>query len=164
MSILSRLSLQTNWSVTEVLRRGQLVEAAKPPLFIRNLRATLPASGQFSSSLGPTCERRGEVRVPLDKPVLLTPLDPRTLSPIGEWQTVLGKDLSRDGMSLLHAEPLAHRAVGLLVEIDGETTGYLAMSLSWMRFTRYRVYLSGGHFTRFVPHELPTALLLRDSA
>lgn len=102
-------------------------------------------------------DRRGDDRIAIPVLFRLTPLDAhhqpiRYLSSI-----VVGKNISRRGVSFFHETPIPHRRA--LIELAHPEFGRFAaeVDLNWCRFTRPGWYESGGRLVRSLPQSLPSA-------
>jgi len=95
-------------------------------------------------------ERRAHARMPFPMLVRLTPVDPHTLQPIAEAMTVVGKNLSEDGLGFYHQEPLPYRRAVITLEDNAGRTVSLLIHLSWCRFTQQGWYDSGGRFLEII--------------
>jgi hypothetical protein len=95
-------------------------------------------------------ERRHDGRYPFPFLIHLTPVDPRTLVPLGEAIVVVGKDLSERGLGFYHQGPLPYRRAIVTFDQSGGQSVSLLLDLSWCRFTRYGWYDSGGRFLQVI--------------
>jgi hypothetical protein len=90
-------------------------------------------------------EKRKTQRVPYPFLLQITPVDEEG-TPLDEPMTVVGKDLSEQGIGFFHREPLPHRLVKASVEdMTGQTIAVL-IDLTWCCFTKQGWYESGGRF------------------
>ena len=95
-------------------------------------------------------QQRGKHRIPFDQPLALTPLDDKTEEFIGQPQIVAGRNLSLDGVSFSHEQPMPFRKIALTFALpDGEVES-MVTRLRWCRFTRDGLYQSGGTFLRTI--------------
>lgn len=95
-------------------------------------------------------QQRGEHRVSYDHPLALTPLDDKTEECIGQPTIVTGRNLSLEGISFSHREPMPFRKIALTFALpDGEVES-MVTRLRWCRFTRDGLYQSGGTFLRTI--------------
>jgi len=95
-------------------------------------------------------ERRTSGRYPFPFLVRLTPVDERSLQPIGDPIVVVGKDLSDRGIGFFHPHPLPYRRAIVTLEDSAQRSVSLLIDLSWCRFTRLGWYDSGGRFLQVV--------------
>jgi hypothetical protein len=105
--------------------------------------------GQLLARHAPA-ERRHHARLPFPMLVRLTPVDPRTMQPIAEPITVVGKNLSEEGLGFYHQEPLPYRRAVITLEDNAGRSVSLLIDLSWCRFTRQGWYDSGGRFLEII--------------
>jgi len=85
-----------------------------------------------------------------ERPVAVTPLDETTEEPVGETILAMGRDISKGGISFTHAQPLPFRKVAVSFQLDDGTCESVVTVLKWCRFTRHKVYQSGGQFERTI--------------
>jgi hypothetical protein len=101
---------------------------------------------QLLEKVNPTVnhERRQDERFPIPVLFRLTPLDADRRPIQDEVTTVVGKNLSRRGMSFFHERPLPHRRA--LVELIQPGMGDFSaeIDVKWCRFLRPGWYESGG--------------------
>jgi hypothetical protein len=99
-----------------------------------------------------TVERRHDERFSMPVLLQLTPLDSHR-QPIGCAIIVVGKDISRCGLSFFHERPLAYRRA--IVSLEHPEIGRFAaeIDINWCRFTRPGWYVSGGRLLRVVDAE-----------
>ena len=95
-------------------------------------------------------ERRSHARLPFPMLIRLTPVDPRTMQPVAEAVTVVGKNLSEEGLGFYHKEPFPYRQAVVTLEDQAGRTVSLLISLSWCRFSRLGWYDSGGRFLEII--------------
>jgi hypothetical protein len=102
-----------------------------------------------------TYERRRFERFPFPFLLRLVPLDPQGHGLYTEQMVVVGKEISQQGMSFFHQQPLAcRRAILVLDETDAGRL-VVEVDLAWCRFKRLGWYESGGRLIRtldFVPN------------
>ena len=93
-------------------------------------------------------ERRGYGRIPLPLLLRLTPLDQTGQRLDALAMTVVGKDISPNGISFFHEHPLPHRRA--IVVFDHADVGAFSMEvdLGWCQFTGASWYVSGGRLIR----------------
>lgn len=95
-----------------------------------------------------TIERRHDDRVSIPLLFRLTPLD-RDREPVHDDAIiVVGKDISRRGLSFFHEHPLTYRRA--VVALEHPDFGHFAaeIDVNWCRFTRPGWYESGGRLVR----------------
>jgi hypothetical protein len=106
-----------------------------------------------------TVERRHEDRVAVPLLFRLTPLT-REGEPVHEDAIIIvGKDISRRGLSFFHENPLTYRRA--IVTLEHPDFGAFAaeIDVNWCRFTRPGWYESGGRLVRPAgPQEGPTVV------
>ena len=103
-------------------------------------------------------ERRRFGRVAVPFLLRLTPLDPDGQPLAEQATTVVGKDISRRGLSFFHEHSLPYRRA--MIELDHPDLGQLCMEVEicWCRFTKLGWYESGGNLTRVLdPDRAPPA-------
>lgn len=116
-------------------------------------RATL--ASQIAALVGrlhPTVplERRHDDRIAIPVLFRLTPLN-ADRQPIREQAAiVVGKNISRRGLSFYHEQPMPHRRA--IIELAHPGTGHFSaeIDVTWCRFTRPGWYESGGRLIRSV--------------
>jgi hypothetical protein len=89
-------------------------------------------------------ERRHDQRFPLPVLLRLTPIGANGQLEPDRQAIVLGKDVSRCGMSFFHERPLHYRRA--IVSLEHPDFGWFAAELDihWCRFTKPGWYISGG--------------------
>lgn len=99
-----------------------------------------------------TVERRHDERFSMPVLLQLTPLD-SARQPLENATIVVGKDISRCGLSFFHERPLAFRRA--IVSLEHPEIGRFAVEIdiNWCRFTRPGWYVSGGRLLRVVDSE-----------
>ena len=123
-----------SYSVDEPLRAAELIEE------FRKLRQALQRPVRF--------ERRGYGRIPLPLLLRVTPLD-QTGQRLDELAlTVVGKDISPNGISFFHEQPLPHRRAIVVFEHPDVGTFMMEIDLGWCQFTGAGWYVSGGRLMR----------------
>ena len=129
---------------TDLLANGQLDEQA----LTRQIQA-------FVARLRPevTVERRHDDRVAVPLLFRLTPLNSDRQPIHDDAITVVGKDISRRGLSFFHEQPLTYRRA--IVSLEHPEFGRFAaeIDVNWCRFTRPGWYESGGRLVRPVNPE-----------
>ena len=105
-------------------------------------------------------ERRREDRFAVPALFRLTPLDSDREPIEFAAAIVVGKNISRRGMSFFHEQPLTHRRA--LIELAQPGLGDFAaeIDVSWCRFARPGWYESGGRLVRAVAPRGEDAALL----
>jgi hypothetical protein len=95
-----------------------------------------------------TQERRREERVAIPVLLRITPLDPDRQSLLEEATIVVGKNISRRGISFYHERPLLYRRA--IIELAEKSLGSFSaeIDVKWCRFTRPGWYESGGRLIR----------------
>lgn len=106
-------------------------------------------------------ERRRDDRFPLPVLMCLVPLDEQHVRIEDEAVTVVGKNVSRRGISFFHEHPLAHRRV--ILELSDNELGHFIfeVDVTWCLFTKPGWYESGGRLVRV--HTCADARANRDS-
>ncbi len=95
-------------------------------------------------------ERRHDDRVAVPVLFRLTPLNSQREPVHDDAITVVGKDISRRGLSFFHEQQLTYRrAIVSLEHPDGERFA-VEIDINWCRFTRPGWYVSGGRLVRSV--------------
>lgn len=100
-------------------------------------------------------ERRADLRYAFPVAIKITPVDPVTLTQVGEATFVVGKQISVSGLGFFHREAIPHRC--FLISVDESATGQLGadaqllMRTKWCRFVGRDLYESGGQFIKIVP-------------
>jgi hypothetical protein len=89
-----------------------------------------------------TLERRRHDRLSIPVMFRLTPLADDGQPIAGESITVIGKNISRHGLSFYHAVPLAYRRARITVE-NIEIAFAAEIDISWCRFSKPGWYESG---------------------
>lgn len=93
-------------------------------------------------------ERRHDDRVAIPVLFRLTPFDSDRQPLEQESSIVVGKNISRRGVSFYHEKPITHRRA--LIELADPVVGSFVaeIDVSWCRFTRPGWYESGGRLIR----------------
>jgi hypothetical protein len=124
---------------TDLLANGHLDEQA----LARQIQALI-------ARLRPevTVERRHDDRVAVPLLFRLTQLNSDRQPIHDDAITVVGKDISRRGLSFFHEQPLTYRRA--IVSLDDPDFGRFAaeIDVNWCRFTRPGWYESGGRLRR----------------
>lgn len=95
-------------------------------------------------------ERRRDDRVAIPVLFRLTPLDADHQPIEIEVSFVVGKNISRRGLSFYHECPLPHRRALIALAQPGLGSFAAEIDVSWCRFTRPGWYESGGRLVRSV--------------
>jgi hypothetical protein len=103
--------------------------------------------------LNPTValERRRDERMPVPVLFRLTPLDDDRAPIVSAAVTVVGKNISRRGMSFYHEQPLPHRRALISVQHPEISDFSAEIDITWCRFTKPGWYESGGRLVAAVP-------------
>ena len=111
-----------------------------------------------------TLERRHDDRVAVPLLFRLTPLNSDRQPVHDDAITVVGKDISRRGLSFFHEQPLTYRRA--IVSLEHPDFGRFAaeIDVNWCRFTRPGWYESGGRLVRPVNPESAPANSRSDTA
>ena len=123
---------------------------------VKKLVETTVASWEAAQQV---LQTRSWHRLQFRKPILMTPLDDETQLPIGESQMVAGRDISVDGLSFMHSEPVAHRMVAMTFVGEPDLPllpESIVLNLTWCRYCQDGVLLSGGSFVRMIHLENST--------
>lgn len=96
-------------------------------------------------------ERRQDDRIAIPVLLQLTPYDDNQRPLDEEASIVVGKNISRRGVSFYHQQPITHRRA--LIEVADPVAGTFAaeVDISWCRFTKPGWYESGGRLIRSAP-------------
>lgn len=87
-------------------------------------------------------------RIPFERPIGLTLVNEQTKQLECELQTVEGRNLSIEGISFSHSEPIYSRDVAVTFDLERPTMEFLVVRLAWSRFSENRFFQSGGKFIR----------------
>lgn len=134
-----------------IRRTGSLAASADPARIalarLVDRLASLPGTGRFAcwQPSGILCARRWH-RVPWKTPLLLTPWDDVASLAHGVPLEVVGRELSVNGASFEHADPLQCRQILLQPREPSADPLAFVITLRWCRFTRAGIYQSGGRF------------------
>ena len=95
-----------------------------------------------------TCERRHDDRIAIPVLFRLTPFDADRQPLEQEALIVVGKNISRRGVSFYHERPITHRRA--LIELAEPSVGIFVaeIDVTWCRFTKPGWYESGGRLLR----------------
>lgn len=96
-----------------------------------------------------TVHGRQSHRVPLQQSVCLTGLD-NQFRPAAAPIVVQGRDISVDGLSFLHGQPLPFRYATVSLQ-TARGVESIVCRLTWCRYSREGHYISGGKFVRHTP-------------
>jgi hypothetical protein len=104
------------------------------------------------SGLNPSVvlERRQNGRVAIPVLFQLTPLDDERHLLEHEAVVVLGKNISRCGISFFHELPISHRRAWIEIAQPGLAAFAAEIDVTWCRFTKPGWYESGGRLIRAV--------------
>jgi hypothetical protein len=93
-------------------------------------------------------ERRQDDRIAIPVLLRLTPYDDNQRPLDEEASIVVGKNISRRGVSFYHQQPITHRRA--LIEVADPVAGTFAaeVDINWCRFTKPGWYESGGRLIR----------------
>jgi hypothetical protein len=93
-------------------------------------------------------ERRHDDRVAIPVLFRLTPFDAERQALEQQASIVVGKNISRRGVSFYHEKPIAHRRA--LIELADPSVGSFVaeIDITWCRFTKPGWYESGGRLLR----------------
>jgi hypothetical protein len=93
-------------------------------------------------------ERRHDDRVAIPVLFRLTPFDADREPLVQEASIVVGKNISRRGVSFYHEKPITHRRA--LIELADPSVGSFVaeIDITWCRFTKPGWYESGGRLIR----------------
>jgi hypothetical protein len=116
------------------MRTSELIEG------FRKLRYALQQPVSF--------ERRGYGRIPLPLLLRVTPLDQTGQRIEDLAMTVVGKDISPNGLAFFHEQPLPHRRAIVVFEHPEVGTFMMEIDLGWCQFTGSGWYVSGGRLVR----------------
>ena len=109
----------------------------------------------FVARLHPTMarERRHDDRTAIPVLFRLTPLDADHQPIENQAATVIGKNISRRGLSFYHEWPMPHRRA--FIELAHPALGCFAaeIDVSWCRFTKPGWYESGGRLIRCIAQD-----------
>jgi hypothetical protein len=111
-----------------------------------------------------TLERRRDDRIDLPMLFRIQPLDDQRQPIQDSAMTVVGKNISRRGISFYHDRPLPYRRA-LISAVHPEFDGFHAeIDVSWCRFTKPGWYESGGRLIAAASTESVFAISSRQSA
>ncbi|QDU08498.1 hypothetical protein [Gimesia aquarii] len=89
-------------------------------------------------------------RISFERPIGLAFVDEKTKQLESELQTVEGRNLSIEGISFAHSEPIYSREVAIALDLEKPTLEFLVTRLAWSRFSEAQLFQSGGKFIRQV--------------
>ena len=95
-------------------------------------------------------ERRRDERFPISVLFCLTPLDADRQPIESEAAIVVGKNISRRGLSFYHERPSAHRRAIVTLAQPGLGNFAAEIDVTWCRFRRPGWYESGGRLVRSI--------------
>jgi hypothetical protein len=99
----------------------------------------------------PRADRRRDRRYPFPRLLELTPVADDGCTPLADPVTVVGKDLSIQGIGFYHPQPLPYRRAIVALEDDAGRRASVLVTLSWCCFRRSGWYESGGRMEGAVP-------------
>jgi hypothetical protein len=99
-------------------------------------------------------ERRRDDRIAIPVLLRLTPLDADRQPIVQDATIVVGKNISRRGLSFYHERPLPHRRAIIELAEPGFGTFAAEIDVKWCRFTRPGWYESGGRLIRLTNSDL----------
>ncbi len=117
------------------------------------------ASWHSPTALG---EQRRWQRMNYRRPAVITPLEDRTGEPLAQHKIVSGRDISPNGFSFTHLDPIACRSAIVTFAFEQRPWNAIVIRLSWCRFTRAGVYQSGGKFVNPAESPIPPDQILDD--
>lgn len=98
-----------------------------------------------------TFERRGTERMALPLLLRLVPLDEVHEPLEGAAVTVVGKNISRRGLSFYHEQPIPYRRALVTAQVPDGEPFVAEIDIGWCRFTKPGWYESGGRLVTIVP-------------
>jgi hypothetical protein len=101
-------------------------------------------------------ERRRDLRIALPALFRLIPLDATHETIDYEAITVVGRNISRHGLSFYHEQPLPYRRAVICLEHPRLESFAAEIDITWCRFTKPGWYESGGRLIRLVKQPLHT--------
>lgn len=109
-----------------------------------------------------TPERRNTNRAAIPYLLRVTPLDEERQPDHDDATIVVGKNLSRRGISFYHERPISHRRAWIELVQPGLGTFVAEVDITWCRFNKPGWYESGGRLVRSVqtksePSQEPTS-------
>ena len=107
-----------------------------------------------SQDLGAT-DRRFRDRYPICCTMLLTPIDEHNIPLTDNTSIIVGKDLSRRGISFSHDSPLSYRRA--IISLSDPVTGQFVVEaeITWTRLTLIGLYESGCRLIRKIVDHKP---------
>jgi len=106
-----------------------------------------PTASWYQSAT--TVHSRCAHRVPLPQSICLTGLDDQ-FRPCAAPAIVQGRDISVDGLSFLHGQPLPFRYANVALRTPRGIES-IVCRLTWCRYSREGHYITGGKFVRHIP-------------
>jgi hypothetical protein len=100
-------------------------------------------------------ERRRDERMPVPVLFRLTPLDHDREPIVSASVTVVGKNISRRGLSFYHEQPLPHRRALICLQHPEIGDFSAEIDITWCRFTKPGWYESGGRLVAAVQPSSP---------
>lgn len=95
-------------------------------------------------------ERRHDERIPIPVLFRLVPLDSNRQPLEDQSVTIVGKNISRRGLSFYHEQPLPYRRARVELAHPAGAEFAAEIDITWCRFTRPGWYESGGRLIRAV--------------
>jgi hypothetical protein len=99
-------------------------------------------------------ERRNDDRIAIPVLFRLTPLDANHQPIESQAAIVVGKNISRRGISFFHERPTPYRRAIIELAQPGLGSFAVEIDVNWCRFTRPGWYESGGRLIRLAPRDL----------
>jgi hypothetical protein len=134
-----------------------MTAASTLPVAASGARATL--TNQIEALVGRlhppvVCERRNDDRIAIPVLFRLTPLDANRQPIESQAAIVVGKNISRRGISFFHERPTPYRRA--IIELAQPGLGSFAaeIDVNWCRFQRPGWYESGGRLIRLASRDL----------
>ena len=95
-------------------------------------------------------ERRREHRIMCDFPAVFVPLDEEGEPLAGAELDVRVKNVSRNGIGIMHPQAMSHRLALLAFDTAASEPVRLLVRLNWCRFKRISVHESGGQILKIL--------------
>lgn len=87
-------------------------------------------------------------RIPCQSPIGFALINDQSKQLEQTLHTVRGRDLSVDGISFFHPEPIYSREVAFTFDLERPVMEFLVTRLAWSRFSEDHCFRSGGKFLR----------------
>ncbi len=87
-------------------------------------------------------------RIPCQSPIGLVLINEQTKQLESKLLTVQGRDLSIEGISFSHQDPIYSREVAITFDLEQPMMEFLVTRLAWSRFSEDQCFQSGGKFLR----------------